>query len=348
MKNAYALCSKDFSITDGTLLFMPRDATKYLSEIYVSSEVADENGDFAINPTITIVSEIPYTFYGLGIKFRNVAVNSFNITTYKGSTQTNTTQIIGNTEINMVINDRFSDCDMIVIEFVKSVPHSRVTIDSISVGDATNYSISSKDMYSSPATTRLDKLKNISVKITEFTTTSDAIVLSTGKATVTPDNNTIEVILDTPCYNYSASVIGDSSVKATIKEAYSYYVVIEFSGLTGEKTVEYKLTGNEYKLSESSYTHNYDEKGSNTVNWKNPLVGDVEHAGRLEKWLASSYLANTEYDIDWRGDPRIDSGDYLIMDKGDKNNLLVKIKQNELSFNGAWRGKITARKVIKQ
>ena len=169
MKNAYALCSKDFSLTDGSLLFMPRDTTKYLSEIYVSSEVADGSGDFAINPTITIVSEIPYTFYGLGIKFRNVAVNSFNITTYKGSTQTNTIQITDNTEINMVINDRFSDCDMLVIEFVKSAPYSRVTIDSISVGDATNYSISSKDMYSSPATTRLDKLKNISVKISEFT-----------------------------------------------------------------------------------------------------------------------------------------------------------------------------------
>lgn len=93
-------------------------------------------------------------------------------------------------------------------------------------------------------------------------------------------------------------------------------------------------------------THRYNSSGTKTVNWNNPLVDSTEVASLLDDWLANYYLGAVDYSISWRGDPSTDAGDLFNMIKSNGDKIKVKTYQNELSFNGAWNGKLSARKVV--
>ena len=68
-KDAYANASKDFSVVDGSLYFLPKD-NNYLNTGYVSDSVSDGNGIFQKNPKITVNLESSFDAYGLIINFR--------------------------------------------------------------------------------------------------------------------------------------------------------------------------------------------------------------------------------------------------------------------------------------
>ena len=63
-KDAYAICSSDFSKVDGTVFFMSSDSN-YLKTGYISSQIADASGTFTENPKITINLEAAFVAYGL-------------------------------------------------------------------------------------------------------------------------------------------------------------------------------------------------------------------------------------------------------------------------------------------
>lgn len=65
-KEAYAMASNDFSVVDGSINFIPRDKDDYSTNIgYVSGAVADNDGNFGVNPVITIDLEAAATFLDL-------------------------------------------------------------------------------------------------------------------------------------------------------------------------------------------------------------------------------------------------------------------------------------------
>ena len=71
-KEAYAIHSNDFSVVDGTVLFMPSNG-QYKETGYVSNSIADENGLFKENPVVTITPEASFYVYGVLLNIRNVA-----------------------------------------------------------------------------------------------------------------------------------------------------------------------------------------------------------------------------------------------------------------------------------
>ena len=96
----------------------------------------------------------------------------------------------------------------------------------------------------------------------------------------------------------------------------------------------------------SSQTGKRDYQATKTVNWSNPLVDNADMADLLDNWLANYYLGATDYSINWRGDPSIDAGDLFNLIKTNSSTAKIKAYQNELTFNGAWSGKLSARKVV--
>lgn len=80
----------------------------------------------------------------------------------------------------------------------------------------------------------------------------------------------------------------------------------------------------------------------------NPLIHTTEMAREVCEWLANYYRSNVVYSVDYRGDARLNANDIIHMDSRVKNNLLVTILENNLSFNGAWSGSLTMRKAIRQ
>lgn len=345
MKTAYALCSRGFSVLDNSLLFMPRDGD-YKTTGYVSKEVADSNGNFATKPTITLAFGYAYSWYGLLINFRNVAVQEFNVSTYDGETKVDDVTVTDIDGLNYAdYTMHFGSADKAVITFTKGMPNARVTVDYIGAGDVSNYELSDDDMYDSPTTTVQDKLKSITVNKQVYKKSSEKKELLSEKVTVSPTNNKIKADITNASYGYTVAT-DNKDVTAKVTESGAYYCMIEFSGLTKSTTLTYTVSGYEYVVDNVAVTHKYNSNGSKAVSWSNPLVDTTELASLLDDWLATYYLSPVDYSISWRGDPCIDAGDMFKLIKRNGDRYRIRAYQNELTFNGAWSGKISARKAV--
>lgn len=120
---------------------------------------------------------------------------------------------------------------------------------------------------------------------------------------------------------------------------------IRFGGLASKTDVTYVVTGKEYVVDTYAYIKRYHPNGE-IIQWSNPLISSEEHAKALEEWLASYYLGDVEYDISWRGDPRIDANDLFYLELKNREKAMIRCYQNELTFNGGWNGRMIARKVV--
>lgn len=104
-KEGYAVMSNDFSIVDGSLLFIPEG--DYLENVgYVSESIADADGIFNQNPIITVGLESIFEAYGLTITFRNVAPQEFVIRTYNDGVLVEK-RTFTDPDVNFITNDVF-------------------------------------------------------------------------------------------------------------------------------------------------------------------------------------------------------------------------------------------------
>lgn len=91
----------------------------------------------------------------------------------------------------------------------------------------------------------------------------------------------------------------------------------------------------------STYTVN--STGSNPT-FGNQLISTPKHALEVAKWLANYYANNISYKVDYRGEPRIDAGDYIFLESEVLNNLQVEVESHTINFNGALSGSLTLRR----
>lgn len=80
---------------------------------------------------------------------------------------------------------------------------------------------------------------------------------------------------------------------------------------------------------------------------ENPLINTVEQANIVAKWLANYFINNVSYQVDFRGEPRLQAGDIIHMDSDFKNNLQVEVEKNTLIFNGAFSGNLELRRALR-
>lgn len=345
-KDAYALGSKNFSLTNGTLKFLSRSG-EYIDNIgYISDAVADVDGNFLVNPQITVSLEAGYICYGISVQFRNVAPAEMHIETYYEGTLVAEWNAI-DPGLEYVTHDRLELFDQIKITFSKGSPNSRVTVDRISIGDITDYVLAySTDLRETPAGTRKNKLQSINVQRSLYRETSEeAHELAQETVTLSPEENECIAYISNASYDFSASVIDNASITCQIIESSNYYVKIRFGGLASKTDVTYVVTGKEYVVDTYAYIKRYHPNGE-IIQWSNPLISSEEHAKALEEWLASYYLGDVEYDISWRGDPRIDANDLFYLELKNREKAMIRCYQNELTFNGGWNGRMIARKVV--
>lgn len=369
-KDAYATASNNFSMLDGSLSFKPVTG-KFLNMGYVSNSIwrvpsknslanrlafrlGTDNkqlyeGGFwdGIVPKITIDLEAGFVPYGLMIKFRNVAPEEFVIKTYYQNSQV-TTLVVTNCELEYITDERFELFDKMEIEFIKGYPNARIFIDSILIGDVTNYRLSRKNsLTSSPTARRQNKIKAINIRRLLFVkdtlekreVVSEEIFLNKGDTEYT-------VYFTNPTTDIEVLIENDTAIEAEIIDSSNYFATILFSGITEDETkVNYVIMGHEYVQNEQWYTKKHNDIGENKE-WSNPLVSSYKHALDLEEWLATHLLGDVEYHIDWRGDPRTDANDLFYLNLKDREDVLIRCYQNEISFNGAWTGAMKARKAV--
>lgn len=80
-----------------------------------------------------------------------------------------------------------------------------------------------------------------------------------------------------------------------------------------------------------------------TKTCENPLISSAEQAETIALWLADYYTKQRTYDVEWRGDPVLQAHDYVKLENKFTDSLVVNVEKNQLSFNGAFHGSISAR-----
>lgn len=343
-KDAYAIASNDFSCVDGSLFFMPKDGS-YKETGYVSNSIADADGNFTENPVITVTLESGFTAFGMIINFRNVAPQEFVIRTYYLSVLQDT-YTVQNPDTEYITDYQFNDFDKMEIEFTKGHPNARITIDNILIGDVTDYRLTrTRDLMDNPTGTRQKKVKMISVKKTNYRESQEGFKeLITEKVTLT-DEMQHTVYFSIASYGFQASVKDNSNIGVQIVASSNYFVAVKFTNATVGTEIELVIQGYEYVADESYYRVAHNPNGQE-IEWSNPLISTDEQARDLEEWIATYYLGDVDYEISWRGDPRVEANDLFYLELKNREDALIRSYQNELSFNGAWSGSMKARKVV--
>ena len=343
-KDAYAIASNDFSRVDGSLFFMPKDGS-YKETGYVSNSIADADGNFTENPVITVTLESGFTAFGMIINFRNVAPQEFVIRTYYLSVLQDT-YAVQNPDTEYITDYQFNDFDKMEIEFTKGHPNARITIDNILIGDVTDYRLTrTRDLMDNPTGTRQEKVKMISVKKTNYRESQEGFKeLITEKVMLTEEMEHT-VYFNIASYGFQASVKDNSNIGVQIVASSNYFVAVKFTNATVGTEIELVIQGYEYVADESYYRVAHNPNGQE-IEWSNPLISTDEQARDLEEWIATYYLGDVDYEISWRGDPRVEANDLFYLELKNREDALIRSYQNELSFNGSWSGSMKARKVV--
>lgn len=343
-KDAYAIASNDFSLVDGSLFFMPKDGS-YKETGYVSNSIADADGNFTENPVITITLESGFTAFGMIMNFRNVAPQEFVIRTYYLSVLQDT-YTVENPDTEYITDYQFNDFDKMEIEFTKGHPNARITIDNILIGDVTDYRLSrTSNLMGNPTGTRQEKVKMISVKKTNYRESQEGFKdLATEKVTLTEEMQHT-VYFSIASYGFQASVKDNDSIGVQILDSSNYFVTVKFTNATVGTEIELVIEGYEYVADESYYRVTHNPNGQE-IEWSNPLISTDEQARDLEEWISTYYLGDVDYEISWRGDPRVEANDLFYLELKNREDVLIRSYQNELSFNGSWSGSMKARKVV--
>lgn len=371
MKDAYATASNNFSAVDGSMYFLPlkKEDVKnmgYISEsiwIETKKEEVLQRLSFRLGnnikafgtggywdgevPSIIIDLETVYTAFGVGINFRRVAPKEFYIFTYQRDELVDYLPV-SNPNINYHTEHVFMKFDRMEIVFSKGYPNSRIFVDNIIIGDNTDYELRrGNELVSAPNAIRQNKIQDICVIFSSYKEGTENVVVASDEIIVANDGYEYTAHFTNPCYNLTVFVNTneEGAVYGEIIECSNYYAKIKFTGIIKETIVRYSISGIEYITEEQKYIVNYNKNGE-VKTWNNPLVSTLEHAKRIEEWIAVHFLGEIEYEIKWKGDPAVDANDLFHLETK-FGKVFIRDYENSLSFNGRWKGNMKARKVVR-
>ena len=340
-KVEYATLAGNYTPTDGTMFFLPRNGKAALTTGYVSKEISGANGTFTKNPVVTITMEAIRAYYGLKLVFGTALPAAFTIRTYKGGEPVNEYPVekdeISTTSI--ILRD-FDDFDVMKIEFTKTAePHNRIVLNYFSLSDVVDFTMNRRDMTSSPKAIKQELIKEVIVPCYTYQENNREENLVYEDIDVVAGEVETYYIQD-PSYGYKVK-LDEVEGKATVVTWGNYFVTIKFN-VTGSFKLE--VQGYRYKIVEKYATVSLNARGK-TVKWKNPLISNTTMANELAAWLADYYTAGIEYEYDTRGNPELDATDIVYQENEFHDGMRVNIYRHTVNFKQAFSGRVTARRI---
>ena len=151
-KDEYATLAQDYTPVDGSMFFIPRNGSPTVNTGYVSQQISGADGKFTTNPIVTISMEAIRAYFSMELVFGTSLPAAFVIRTYNGSELVNEFPI-GSDEISrrtVIIRD-FDDFEVMKIEFTQTeTPYNRIVLNRFSLSNVANFTMTRKDMTSSP------------------------------------------------------------------------------------------------------------------------------------------------------------------------------------------------------
>lgn len=340
-KVEYATLAGNYTPTDGTMFFLPRNGKAALTTGYVSKEISGANGTFTKNPIVTITMEAIRAYYGLKLVFGTALPAAFIIRTYKGGEPVNEYPVVKD-EINttsIILRD-FDDFDVMKIEFTKTAePYNRIVLNYFSLSDVVDFTMNRRDMTSSPKAIKQELIKKVIVPCYTYQENNREENLVYEDIDVVAGEVETYYIQD-PSYGYKVK-LDEVEGKATVVAWSNYFVTIKFN-VTGSFKLE--VQGYRYKIVEKYATVSLNARGK-TVKWKNPLISNTTMANELAAWLADYYTAGIEYEYDTRGNPELDATDIVYQENEFHDGMRVNIYRHTVNFKQAFSGRVTARRI---
>lgn len=340
-KVEYATLAGNYTPTDGTMFFLPRNGKAALTTGYISKEISGANGTFTKNPVVTITMEAIRAYYGLKLVFGTALPAAFTIRTYKGGEPVNEYPVekdeISTTSI--ILRD-FDDFDVMKIEFTKTAePYNRIVLNYFSLSDVVDFTMNRRDMTSSPKAIKQELIKEVIVPCYTYQENNREENLVYEDIDVVAGEVETYYIQD-PSYGYKVK-LNEVEGKATVVAWGNYFVTIKFN-VTGSFKLE--VQGYRYKIVEKYATVSLNARGK-TVKWKNPLISNTTMANELAAWLADYYTAGIEYEYDTRGNPELDATDIVYQENEFHDGMRVNIYRHTVNFKQAFSGRVTARRI---
>lgn len=340
-KVEYATLAGNYTPTDGTMFFLPRNGKAALTTGYVSKEISGANGTFTKNPVVTITMEAIRAYYGLKLVFGTALPAAFTIRTYKGGEPVNEYPVEKD-EINttsIILRD-FDDFDVMKIEFTKTAePYNRIVLNYFSLSDVVDFTMNRRDMTSSPKAIKQELIKEVIVPCYTYQENNREENLVYEDIDVVAGEVETYYIQD-PSYGYKVK-LDEIEGKATVVAWSNYFVTIKFN-VTGSFKLE--VQGYRYKIVEKYATVSLNAHGK-TIKWKNPLISNTTMANELAAWLADYYTAGIEYEYDTRGNPELDATDIVYQENEFHDGMRVNIYRHTVNFKQAFSGRVTARRI---
>lgn len=340
-KVEYATLAGNYTPTDGTMFFLPRNGKAALTTGYVSKEISGANGTFTKNPVVTITMEAIRAYYGLKLVFGTALPAEFTIRTYKGGEPVNEYPVEKD-EINItsIILRDFDDFDVMKIEFTKTAePYNRIVLNYFSLSDVVDFTMNRRDMTSSPKAIKQELIKEVIVPCYTYQENNREENLVYEDIDVVAGEVETYYIQD-PSYGYKVK-LDEVEGKATVVAWSNYFVTIKFN-VTGSFKLE--VQGYRYKIVEKYATVSLNARGK-TVKWKNPLISNTTMANELAAWLADYYTAGIEYEYDTRGNPELDATDIVYQENEFHDGMRINIYRHTVNFKQAFSGRVTARRI---
>lgn len=340
-KVEYATLAGNYTPTDGTMFFLPRNGKAALTTGYVSKEISGANGTFTKNPVVTITMEAIRAYDGLKLVFGTALPAAFTIRTYKGGEPVNEYPVEKD-EINttsIILRD-FDDFDVMKIEFTKTAEsYNRIVLNYFSLSDVVDFTMNRRDMTSSPKAIKQELIKEVIVPCYTYQENNREENLVYEDIDVVAGEVETYYIQD-PSYGYKVK-LDEVEGKATVVAWSNYFVTIKFN-VTGSFKLE--VQGYRYKIVEKYATVSLNARGK-TVKWKNPLISNTTMANELAAWLADYYTAGIEYEYDTRGNPELDATDIVYQENEFHDGMRVNIYRHTVNFKQAFSGRVTARRI---
>lgn len=339
-KQEYASLNTQYTTANGAMYFLPRSEQGSLYTGFVSAALSDENCEFDTNPVVTVTQEAACMYYGVKLRFGNALPGGITFRTYNNNVLVEEYVYTGEIEKSTIVLHSFDDFNKMEIEFTSTAePYNRIVLNYFSFGDITNFTMRRQDMTSSPKAIKQELVKAVIVPCYSYQQGTQQETLASEDITVV-SGQTETFFVGEPSYDFSA-LLDESPTGVSIVDSGSYYVTLSFS-VSG--TFRLEILGYRYKIVERYATLNLHERGK-TVKWENPLISDMQMATELADWLGDYYSSGIEYEYSNRGFPEIDVNDIIYQENEFYEGMKVNVYRSTLTFNQAFGGKLTARRV---
>ena len=340
-KGEYATLAQDYTPVDGSMFFIPRNSAPSLNTGYVSQQISGANGKFTTNPIVTVSLEAIRAYFSMELVFGTSLPAAFTIRTYNGGVLVNEFPI-GADEISqrtVIIRD-FDDFEVMKIEFTQTeTPYNRIVLNHFSLSNVANFTMTRKDMTSSPKAIKQELIKEVIVPCYTYQQGSreenlvfEDVVITAGQVET--------FYMQDPSYGYRPK-LNEQEGLAEVVDWGNYYVTLKYK-VTGEYRLE--VQGYRYRIVERYATKTLHARGK-TVKWANPLISDMAMANDLAEWLADYYTAGIEYEYTTRGNPEIDPTDIVFQENEFYPDMKVNIYRHTINFKQSFSGRVTARRI---